>query len=50
MVKQAVRSSALAGLNNADCMSKSKTADLPIYETLEQQEYLKSLIPSRARM
>ena len=49
MVKQAVRSSALAELN-ADCMSKSKTADVPIYETLEQQEYLKSLIPSRARM
>ena len=49
MVKQAVRSSALAVLN-VDCMSKSKTADVPMYETLEQQEYLKTLIPLRARM
>ena len=49
VAKQAVRSTSLASLNE-DCKNKSKTADVPIYETLEQQEYLKALIPSRARM
>ena len=37
-------------LLNEECRSKSKTANVPVYEELAQQEYFLQLTPRRARM
>ena len=48
LTKQAVRSWSVTSLND-ECRSKSKTADVPVYTELIQQQYFQELSPSRAR-
>ena len=48
ITKQAIRTKTLTILNE-ECRSKSKTANVPVYEELAQQEYFLQLTPRRAR-
>ena len=48
LTKQAVRSWSVTSLYD-ECKSKSKTANIPMYTELSQQQYFQELTPSRAR-